>query len=60
MAEKICRAGIGLRPAPGLRWYFRSRSRWRKGTSGSILFHNASDTVHDLICGILARIFAQL
>jgi hypothetical protein len=60
MAEKTCRAGIGLRPAPALRWYLRSPGRFRAGTSGSILLHNASDTVQDLICAILSPIFAQI
>ena len=59
IAEKTCLAGIGLRPAPGLRWYLRPRGRFRAGTSRSILLHNASDTVQDLICAILIRIVAQ-
>ncbi len=49
MAEKTCRAGIGLRPAPALRWYFQPSFRLRIGISGSTLFHKSSDTVHDLI-----------
>jgi hypothetical protein len=52
MAAKICREGIGLRPAPTLRWYFRPASRWRAGISGSTLLHKSSETVHDLIWAI--------
>jgi hypothetical protein len=59
MAEKTCRAGMGLRPAPALRLYFRPDSRLRTGINGSTLFHNSSDTVHDLIWAMLSRIFAD-
>jgi hypothetical protein len=31
----------------------------RIGISGSTLFHNSSDTVHDLIWAMLSRIFAD-
>lgn len=60
IAENICRAGIGLRPAPGFRWYWPSNARFRSGTSGSTLRHNSSETVQDLICAILKLIFARL
>src|SRR6266567_2852880 len=53
IAEKTCREGIGLRPAPALRWYFRPASRWRVGINGSTLLHKSSETVHDLIWAML-------
>ena len=60
MAEKMLRAAIGLRPAPGLRRYRRPGCRCLTGTRGSTFAHNLSDTVHDLICAILHGIFSQL
>ena len=59
MAEKTCRAGIGLRPPPGLRWYRRPACLRTGGISDATFPHNSSDTVHDLICFILDRIFAH-
>ena len=50
---------MGLRPAPGLRLYFRPSARSTAGIKGSTLDHKASDTVHDLICAILTGIFAH-
>jgi hypothetical protein len=49
MAENICRAGMGLRPPPLLRWYFLPGSRSRTGINGATLLHKPSETVHDLI-----------
>src|ERR1035437_9326949 len=59
MAEKIWRGGMGLRPAPGPRRYWRPSGRVTTGTSGSTLAQNASETIQHLICGILELIFAR-
>jgi hypothetical protein len=59
MAEKIWRAGIGFRPPPAFRLYFRSFDRWRTGISGSTFTQNSSDTSQDFICGILGHNLAS-
>ena len=48
MASNTVRDSFGLRPSPGLRWYFPYFIRpARCGTSGSTRCQNASDTSHE-------------
>ena len=58
MAEKIWRGGIGLRPPPGLRRYWRPSARLTTGISGSTLAQNASEMAQDFIL-ILYQLFAD-
>jgi len=58
MAEKIWRGGIGLRPPPGLRRYWRPLARLTTGISGSTLAQNASEIAQDFIL-ILYQLFTD-
>lgn len=49
IAAKTFWGSIGFRPPPTFLLYFFSFSRFLSGIRGATLFHNASDTVHDLI-----------
>ena len=54
MASKTCCGFIALRPAPGLRCYWRPRSRTaRDGISGATRSQNKSDTSQDPARAIL-------
>jgi hypothetical protein len=45
---KTLRGGIGFRPPPARRLYFRPGVRLGRGIKDSMRFHKTSDTVHDL------------
>ena len=47
MASNTCRAGLGGRPAPGLRKYVLRGADTRAGTSGSTRAQKSSDTTHE-------------
>ncbi len=48
IAASTTRFGIGVRPAPGARRYFRFGSRTGSGINGSTFAQNSSDIVQDL------------
>jgi len=49
---KTVRGGIGFRPPPGRRLYFRPGVRLGRGIKDAMRFHRVSDTVHDLIAAM--------
>lgn len=50
--SKTLRGGIGFRPPPGRRLYFRPGILLGRGIKEAMRFHRISDTVHDLIAAM--------